>query len=89
MDHPDDVFIGQAGGDNLLSARIRQSHPSHIKTEAIQYQTPFFFPEQLHHIPAGVHKDEDITAVQTSTHGVGYDAAQAIEALAHIDWLVI
>ena len=89
MDHPDDVFIGQAGGDNLLSARIRQSHPSHIKTEALQYQTPFFFPEQLHHVTAGVHEDEDITTIHAAAHGMGDDTAQPVEAFTHVNGLVI
>jgi len=71
----DYVFIGQAGGDYLLSASIGQSHSSHIKTYAIKDQPTFLFTEQLHHITAGVYEDEDVTAVQASTHGVGNDTA--------------
>ena len=89
MDHPHNVLVCQTCGDYALSAKIRQSHTSHIKAEAIKDQATFLLAEELHHIATGVNKDEDIPTTQATTHGVGDDAAQSVEALAHINGLVI
>lgn len=45
--------------------------------------------EHLHHVPARVHEDEHVPAAQAFAHGVGHDAAQAVEALAHVHRLVV
>ena len=89
MHHPHYVFVRQTRGDYVFASHIGQPHSSHIKTYAIKDQATFLFTEELHHIAAGVDEDENVPAVQASAHGVGYDTAQAIEALTHIDRLVI
>ena len=46
-------------------------------------------PKHLHHVPARVHEDVHVAAPQAGAHPVGHDAAQAVEALAHVHRLVV
>ena len=45
--------------------------------------------EKFHHVPAGIGKDEHIPAAESLTHSVRHDAAEPVEALAHINGLVV
>ena len=66
-----------------------KAHTTHFYAQRIQHQTAFLAMQNLHPVPRGIDKHEDISAAYVHPHMVVHYAAQAIESHTHVHRLVV
>ena len=66
-----------------------QAHSAHFYAQRIQHQTAFLAMQNLHPVPCGIDKYEDISAAYVHPHIVVHYTAQTIEPHTHVHRLVV
>ena len=88
--HPEHLFVGYSGGYHLVIGGLdSRLHSAYIQSDGIQDKSSFLLTKHLHHVSARIHEDVHITSFEVGAHTVGYDAAQTVEALAHVHRFVV
>ena len=81
--------LKSAGYHLVIGGLDSRLHSAYIQSDGIQDKSSFLLTKHLHHVSARIHEDVHITSFEVGAHTVGYDAAQTVEALAHVHWPVV